>query len=204
LEMQLDLEVAANKQLNKLAWCYLTLMLQGEALDEMDMIPEKNAYVVWLHLNKKYKHRNENLLEQESETYKGSNQKREIKPAGDQCFETQEGKNSYCKIDLWNEENTNRKENEETEEFSVNPRHDYNAEDHDVDTVFEKDDGHIQVELMKTGTHKDAEEEHEDAAVEWKEKEEVDIKEDGEKCAMRDDESFKKDEMILDRERGKS
>ncbi len=27
LEMQLDLEVAANKKLNKLAWCYLTLML---------------------------------------------------------------------------------------------------------------------------------------------------------------------------------
>jgi len=92
LEMQLDLEVAANKKLNKLAWCYLTLMLQGAASDEMDMIPEKNVHAVWLHLNKKYKPRNENPLEQESETNKGSNQKREIKPAEDQCFENQEGK----------------------------------------------------------------------------------------------------------------
>jgi len=33
LEMKLDLEVAVNKKLNKLAWCYLTLMLQGAVLD---------------------------------------------------------------------------------------------------------------------------------------------------------------------------
>ena len=204
LEMQLDLEVAANKKLNKLAWCYLTLMLQGAALDEMDMISEKNAYAVWQHLNKKYEPRNENLLEQESETHTGSNQKREIKPAEDQCFENQEGKNSYCYFDLWNEENTNREENdEETEEFSVDPRHDYNTAD-DVDTGFEKDDEHIQVKLMKTGTDKDVEEEHEDAAVECREEETLDIKEDGEKCTVRDDKSFKNDEMSLVRERGKN
>jgi len=41
LEMKLDLEVAVNQKLNKLAWCYLTLILQGEAMDEMDMIPDK-------------------------------------------------------------------------------------------------------------------------------------------------------------------
>jgi len=40
LKMQLDLDVAANKKLNKLAWCYLTLMLEEDALDEMDMIPD--------------------------------------------------------------------------------------------------------------------------------------------------------------------
>ena len=57
LEMQLDLEVAANKRLNKMAWCYLTLMLEGDALDEMDMIPDKNAYEVWHHLKTKYEPR---------------------------------------------------------------------------------------------------------------------------------------------------
>ncbi len=35
LEMQLDLEVAANKRLNKMAWCYLTLMLERDVLDEI-------------------------------------------------------------------------------------------------------------------------------------------------------------------------
>jgi len=50
LEMQLDLQVAANKRLNKMAWCYLTLMLEGSALDEMDMVPDKNANEVWKHL----------------------------------------------------------------------------------------------------------------------------------------------------------
>ncbi len=51
LEMQLDLQVAGNKRLNKMAWCYLMLMLEGSALDEMDMVPDKNdAYAgVWQH-----------------------------------------------------------------------------------------------------------------------------------------------------------
>jgi len=49
-EMHLDLQVAANKRLNKMAWCYLTLMLEGSALDKMDMVPDKNAYEVWQHL----------------------------------------------------------------------------------------------------------------------------------------------------------
>jgi len=30
----------------------------------MDMIPEKNAHAVWLHLNKKYKPRNEKANEE--------------------------------------------------------------------------------------------------------------------------------------------
>jgi len=59
LEMELDLEVDANKKLNKLAWCYLTLSLQGEALNEMDMTPDKNAFAVWLCLIRKYKSSNE-------------------------------------------------------------------------------------------------------------------------------------------------
>ena len=29
LEMQLDLGVSVNKRLNKMAWCYLTIMLEG-------------------------------------------------------------------------------------------------------------------------------------------------------------------------------
>jgi len=54
LEMQLDLQVATNKRLNKMAWCYLTLMLEGSALDEMDMVPDKNAYEVWQHLKETF------------------------------------------------------------------------------------------------------------------------------------------------------
>jgi len=57
--MQLDLEIGANKKLNKLAWCYVTLMLQGEALDGMGMIPDKTVYAVWLCLHRKYKPSNE-------------------------------------------------------------------------------------------------------------------------------------------------
>jgi len=59
LEMQLDLQVATNKRLNKMAWCYLTLMLEGSALDEMDMVPDKNAYEVWQHLKETYEPRKE-------------------------------------------------------------------------------------------------------------------------------------------------
>jgi len=54
LEMQLDLQVAANKRLNKMAWCYLTIMLEGSALDEMGMILDKNACEVWQHLKGAY------------------------------------------------------------------------------------------------------------------------------------------------------
>jgi len=92
LEMQLDLEVAANQKLNKLAWCYLTLSLEGEALDEMDMIPDENAYAVWLHLNRKYKPRNgkaktefEIKSEREREACTVCNQRRQ-KQGEEQCF----------------------------------------------------------------------------------------------------------------------
>ena len=54
LEMQLDLGVVTNKKFNKMAWCYLTIMLEGSALDEMDMVPDKNAYAVWQHLKGTY------------------------------------------------------------------------------------------------------------------------------------------------------
>jgi len=57
LEMQLDLGLVANKKLNKMAWCYLTIMLEGSALDEMDMVPDKNAYAVWQHLRGTYEER---------------------------------------------------------------------------------------------------------------------------------------------------
>jgi len=46
LENMLDLTNAENKKLNKLAWCHLTIMLEGNALQEMDMIADKNAYEV--------------------------------------------------------------------------------------------------------------------------------------------------------------
>ena len=54
MEMQLDLGVVANKKLNKMAWCYLTIMLEGSALDEMDVVSDKNAYAVWQHLKGTY------------------------------------------------------------------------------------------------------------------------------------------------------
>jgi len=37
-----------------MAWCFLTLMLEGSALDEMDMVPDKNANEVWKHLKETY------------------------------------------------------------------------------------------------------------------------------------------------------
>jgi len=104
LEMKLDLEVAVNKKLNKLAWCYLTLMLQGAALDEMDMIPEKNAHAIWLHLNKKYKPRNEIKSEKEREACTVCDQKRQTNQGEEQCLENQEEKGSYCCINLWKED----------------------------------------------------------------------------------------------------
>ena len=111
LEIQLDLEVAADKKLNKLAWCYLTLMLQGEALDEMDMITEKNVHAVWLHLNKKYKPRNEKANEEiviksekQREACTVCDQKRQKNQGKGQCLENQEEKGSYCYINLWKED----------------------------------------------------------------------------------------------------
>jgi len=58
LETKLDMTDSANKKLNKLAWCYLTLMLERDALQEMDMVPSKNAYEVWHHLKWTYESRN--------------------------------------------------------------------------------------------------------------------------------------------------
>jgi len=42
-------------------------MLQGKALDEMDMIPDKNAYTVWQHLKRKHKPSNEKAYHAELE-----------------------------------------------------------------------------------------------------------------------------------------
>jgi len=113
LEMQLDLEVAANKKLNKLARCYLTLMLQEEPLDEMKLIPDKNAYAVWLHLNRKYKPSNENAKneveiksEKKSKVIRVLDQKWQIKQEEEQCLGKQEEKGSYCYMDLRNEDTT--------------------------------------------------------------------------------------------------
>jgi len=55
----INLGVVANKKLNKMAWCYLTLMLEGDALQETDMIADKNAYKVWQHLKGKYQPRDD-------------------------------------------------------------------------------------------------------------------------------------------------
>jgi len=121
--MQLDLEVAANKKLNKLGWCYLTLMLEGDALDEMDMIPDQNAYAIWLCLNRKYKPSNgkaseesEMKSEKEREECTACKQKRQIKPTEEECYERQEEK-GYCYIDLWNEDFEAVKEEDEAEDF---------------------------------------------------------------------------------------
>jgi len=59
LENKLNLTDADSKKLNKLAWCYLTLSLEGDALQEMNMFANKNAYEVWQHLKAKYKPRDE-------------------------------------------------------------------------------------------------------------------------------------------------
>jgi len=55
LENKLNLTDADSKKLNKLAWCYLTLSLEGDALqEELNMIADKNAYEAWHYLKVKY------------------------------------------------------------------------------------------------------------------------------------------------------
>ncbi len=107
LKMQLDLEVAANKKLNKLAWCYFTLMLTGDALEEMDLIPEKNAYAVWLHLEKKYKTSDEKTYEkvgirkfEQGEVHTVYDQKMQLEQVI-KGITVQEENGSYCYINLW-------------------------------------------------------------------------------------------------------
>jgi len=152
LEMQLYLDIAANKKLNKLAWCYLTLSLQGEALDEMDMIPDKNAYDVWLHLKKKYKLSNEKSNEEfeiksekKSEAWTVCNQKRQIKQAEKQYPEKQEVKSGYCNIDLWNDnteagqEEAQNKECEDDEYAVSNNKENVNREENDKTEEFLED-----------------------------------------------------------------
>jgi len=53
LETQLDL-TDANKLKLKLAWNYLVIMLEGEALSELDLISGKDAYEAWKHLATTY------------------------------------------------------------------------------------------------------------------------------------------------------
>jgi len=54
LEQQLVMMIVDNVKLNKLAWAYLTIMMEGEALSELDTITGKNAYDAWKHLKTKY------------------------------------------------------------------------------------------------------------------------------------------------------
>jgi len=54
LENQLDLKDVANLKLNKQAWSYLMIMMEGEALRELDVITSKNAHEAWEHLKTKY------------------------------------------------------------------------------------------------------------------------------------------------------
>ena len=54
LEKQLDMTDPDNVKLNKLAWSYLTIMLEGEALSELDTVAGRNAYDAWKHLKTKY------------------------------------------------------------------------------------------------------------------------------------------------------
>jgi len=54
LETQMDMKVDANVKLNKQAWSYLTIMLEDEALSELDTITGKDAYKAWQYLVTKY------------------------------------------------------------------------------------------------------------------------------------------------------
>jgi len=51
----LDMTDADNKKLNSLAWGYLIIMLDGEAMSELDNFPSENAYEAWQHLTTKSK-----------------------------------------------------------------------------------------------------------------------------------------------------
>jgi len=133
LEMELDLEVAANQKLNKLAWNSLTLSLEGEAFEEMDMIPDKNAYAVWQHLNRTYMPRNR----------KANDQKWKMKPKEEQCFKRQEEK-GYVYFDLWNEDFEDVKVEDETEE--AEELEDENREKEDKPLVEDNEDDPIREE----------------------------------------------------------
>jgi len=54
LEQVLDMMDADHVKLNKLAWAYLTIMMEGEALSALDTIIGKNAHNAWVHLKTKY------------------------------------------------------------------------------------------------------------------------------------------------------
>ena len=54
LENVLDMTDPDNVKSNKLGWSYLTIMLEGEALCELDGIAGKNAHDAWQHLKAKY------------------------------------------------------------------------------------------------------------------------------------------------------
>jgi len=54
LENVLDMTDVDNVKLNKLAWAYLTIMMEGEALSELDTIIGKNAHNAWVHWKTKY------------------------------------------------------------------------------------------------------------------------------------------------------
>jgi len=45
LETKMDMTVDANVKLNKQAWSYLTIMLEDEALSELDTTAGKDAYL---------------------------------------------------------------------------------------------------------------------------------------------------------------
>jgi len=54
LEKKLDMKDDANVKLNKQAWSYLAIMLEDEALSELDTITWKDVYKAWQHLITKY------------------------------------------------------------------------------------------------------------------------------------------------------
>jgi len=130
--MQLDLEVAANKKLNKLAWCYLTLSLEGDALQELDLFTTKNAYEVWQHLKVKYKPKEEkgnycyiDLWQEDFEEDREEVEKKEC-----------QGVESLVGND---KENANREENEEAKKGEQEFFEDLLKDDAD-DSIWEEDE----------------------------------------------------------------
>jgi len=111
----------------------------------MDMIPDKNAYAAWLHLNEKCKPSNENInaelkikLGQKREECTVYKQMMQMKQ-GEQWHGKQQEKENYCYIDLFeedfqeNEWETKEREHKDENEPLVNDDDDNWVREEDVE-----------------------------------------------------------------------
>jgi len=157
LETKLDLTDSRNKRLNKLAWAYLTLMLERDALHEMDMVPSKHAYEVWQHLKWYYQPRNGRKdvnmkTEDQQQSVQTDYDFEKLVKATEQENQGQEQEEKYCYIALWDEDGENKRDAEKREE-----------EHEDVPYLVEEDkEGELEFNEREQECHEPLEEDEEE------------------------------------------